>query len=100
MDELYNIQKNRFSELHSQHSKFLNLLKSKEKLDSDTLYKILELNNNIDILITNLINIEYDFIKDDSNHKDKIKDFQDNEKIFKDFMPYIFAYKLLLQNKQ
>lgn len=99
MDELYNIQKNKFGEFHSYFSKFLNLLQDKQKLDNKTLYKILEFNSNMDMLITSLIDIEHDFIEGDEDYVDKLKDYNDNEKIFQHFMPLIFAYKMSLQNK-
>lgn len=97
MDELYIIQKNRFSEFHSYYSKFLNYIKSTEKMDNKTLYKILELNSNMNQLISSLMDIEHDFIKDDENYVDKFVDYKENEAVFKKFMPLIFAYKMALQ---
>lgn len=97
MDELYNIQKNRFSEFHSYYSKFLNYIKESKNLDNKTLYKILELNSNMNQLISSLMDIEHEFIKDDENYVDKFVDYKENEEVFKKFMPLIFAYKMALQ---
>lgn len=96
MNELHEIQINRFSEFHSQYNKFLNMLLNKDKLDNDTLYKILELNSNMNLLITNLIDIEHNFIKDNVDYKDKLKEYNENEEIFKKFLPFIFMYKMTL----
>ena len=96
MNELYEIQKNRFSEFHSQYNKFLNMLINKDKLDNNTLYKILELNSNMNLLINNLIDIEHNFIKDNVDYKDKLKEYNENEEIFKKFLPFIFMYKMTL----
>lgn len=98
MNELYDIQKTRFSEFHSQYNKFLAMIKTKDKLDNKTLFKILELNSNINLLINNLIDIEHDFIKNDINYKDKLKEYNENEEIFKKFLPFIFMYKMSLNN--
>ena len=96
MNELYEIQKNRFSEFHSQYNKFLNMLLTKDNLENETLYKILELNSNINLLINNLIDIEHNFIKDNVDYKDKLKEYNENEEIFKKFLPFIFMYKMTL----
>ena len=99
MDQLYSIQKNKFSEFHSYFSKFLKMLKEPNKLNNKTLYKIIELNSNMDMLITKLIDIEHDFIEDDEDYVEKLKDYNDNEQLFQHFMPLIFAYKMSLQNQ-
>jgi HSP90 family molecular chaperone len=96
MNELYEIQKNRFSEFHSQYNKFLNMLLTKDNLENETLYKILELNSNMNLLINNLIDIEHNFIKDNVDYKDKLKEYNENEEIFKKFLPFIFMYKMTL----
>ena len=96
MNELYEIQKNRFSEFHSQYNKFLNMLLTKDNLENETLYKILELNSNINLLINNLIDIEHNFIKDNVDYKDKLKEYNENAEIFKKFLPFIFMYKMTL----
>ena len=98
MEDLYEIQKNRFSEFHSQYNKFLNMLKTKDKFDNKTLFKILELNNNMNMLINNLIDIEHDFIKDNTDFEDKLKEYNENEEIFKKFLPLIFMYKMSLNS--
>jgi len=98
MNELYEIQKNKFSEFHSQYNKLLTMIKTKEMLDNRTLFKILELNSNMNLLINNLIDIEHEFIKDDCDYKDKLKEYTENEEIFKKFLPLIFMYKMTLNN--
>ena len=53
----------------------------------------------MDMLITKLIDIEHDFIEDDEDYVEKLKDYNDNEQLFQHFMPLIFAYKMSLQNQ-
>ena len=51
------------------------------------------------MLINNLIDIEHDFIKDNTDYTDKLKEYNENEDIFKKFLPLIFMYKMSLNSE-
>ena len=50
------------------------------------------------ISYNNLIDIEHDFIKDNTDFEDKLKEYNENEEIFKKLLPLIFMYKMSLNS--
>lgn len=96
MDTIYINQKNKFSQLHSQYSRFLNFLDKSKNLKRDDLIKIIKLNNDIDAIISNLIDIEHNIIKDldIKEYEDEIKEHDENSKILNSFLPYMLSWKM------
>jgi hypothetical protein len=100
-NDLHDIEKNYFSNTHSNFSKFLKNIKNKE-LTNDTLKKIIIINKKM-LEVNNLLeDINYNINKKNPrltvDIEKELKDYEDNDKAVKHFLPYIMYYRFLMES--
>lgn len=102
--DLYNIEKNHFSNTHSNFSKFLKNIKNiKEKdLSKDNLKKIIILNKKMLEINSLLEDINYGVNRRKGKLplkiENELKDYENNDKAIQQFMPYILYYRFMLDS--
>ena len=96
MSSLNTIQKTIFSDFHRSFNRLLvNLDTKPESISQDTLIDILELNQNINGIITKIDTINYKLLKKNSKkklskkQKEYLADYDKENTIIKAFQPYI-----------
>ena len=96
MSSLNTIEKTVFSDFHRSFNRLLvNLDTRKESISHDTLIDILELNQNINTIITKIDTINYKLLKKSSKkklskkQKKYLEDYEKEEAIIKAFQPYL-----------
>ena len=102
ISDLHDIEKNYFSNTHSNFSKFLKNIKNKN-LSNDNLKKIILLNKKM-LEIDNLLqDINYNINKKKTsisiNIDKELKDFENNDKTIKEFLPYMMYYRFLMESE-
>jgi len=90
---IYEIEKNNFSNLHSSFHKLLNNLKKNNKLSKEKEIKILEINNCIEILNSKLITFNNDT---DYNLENKLKEIDNDNKVINNLIPIALMYRMML----
>ena len=90
---IYEIEKNNFSNLHSSFHKLLNNLKKNNKLSKENEIKILEINNCIEILNSKLITFNNDT---DYNLENKLKEIDNDNKVINNLIPIALMYRMML----
>ena len=101
IEELVDIQKKNFLSLQSDYSKLINFLNHQQKLDDETLVKLIKLNYMFKQISSEIIDIKYSAGKKDKRKKTKenlemIENFEKDQKSIKAFLPYIFYYRFML----
>lgn len=95
--EVYNSEKIRFSSLHNNFHKLLNTIKNgptnQNNMSEDHIYKLLEINELIEILESKII----DFNENNSCLNDTEKsNILKNNKVLNDLMPLFIMYRTIL----
>ena len=90
---IYEIEKNNFSNLQSSFHKLLNNLKQNDKLSKEKEIKILEINNCLDILNSKLISFNDD---KDYNLETKLKEIDNDNKVINNLIPIALMYRIML----
>tara|TARA_Y100001970_G_C13604020_1_gene541593 strand:+ start:132 stop:443 length:312 start_codon:yes stop_codon:yes gene_type:complete len=97
---IINIEKTYFSDIHSQFDTFIKMIKSKDKVSEEVLKTIIVLNKKMQELSSDLEDLNYTLQKSEKRKtkkmKKNIKLYEENEKIIKDFLPYMIYYRFLL----
>jgi hypothetical protein len=106
--ELVNIEKNYFSEFHSNFSRFLNNINNinNKDLNGDTLKKIIIINKKI-LEINNLLEtINYKYNKNKKKNIEinididsELENYEKNDKSIKNFLPFLMYYRFLLETE-
>ena len=91
--DITKIEKKKFSDLQSNFHKMINKL-GKNDISKEQYSKLLEINKNIDILISNLINFN-DTINTENIDK-KIKTIENDNQVINDLIPIALMYRMLL----
>ena len=100
--EIVNLEKNNFSEFHSEFNKLLhNINQCDKNLDIINISKL----SNINKELLNLTNLIKDFnisIKKNNNQEldissiNKLKDFDNDKKTINKFLPYMLYYRMII----
>ena len=97
---IINIEKTYFSDIHSQFDTFIKMIKSKDKVSEEVLKTIIVLNKKMQELSSDLEDLNYTLQKSEKRKNKKMKKniklYEENEKIIKDFLPYMIYYRFLL----
>jgi len=101
-NDLYDIEQNYFSNTHSNFAKLLKNIKNKN-LSNDNLKKIILLNKKM-LEIDNLLqDINYNINKKNSslsiNIDKELKEYENNDKTIKEFLPYMMYYRFLMESE-
>lgn len=101
--ELFSIEKNKFSSLHSDFHKLLNTISKYDNniRNTELIYRFMELNELIDKLNSSVICLKEEILIEEQQmkktNKKKIKEIQNDNKAIKKFLPLIFMYRTLLE---
>ena len=90
------IEKNKFSDLQSNFHKMLNKLDNKN-INREQYLKLLEINKNIDILLSNIIDFNDTSIINNKKLNNKIKEIENDNRVINDLIPIAFIYRMLLK---
>ena len=102
--DIHDIEKNHFSNTHSNFDKFLKNIKNKKNnLSNDNLKKIIILNKKM-LEINNLLeDINYSINKKKSklsiNIEKELKEYEDNDKTIRQFLPYMMYYRFQMESE-
>ena len=99
------IEKDKISNLQSSMSKLINSIKNNQNnLSSNNLCDLMFLNQNIDQLIYEIETLEIKICKKTKNkylshyNKERIENYDHNQKVIDNFIPYMMAYSMMISN--
>ena len=99
------IEKDKLSNLQSSMSKLINTIKDHQnKLSSNNLCDLMFVNQNIDKLISEIETLEIKICKKTKNkylsdyNKERIENYNNNQKVIDNFLPYMMAYSMMISN--
>ena len=101
MDNIYQIQKNKFSSLQSKYHILLNNIKQNKKFNEEIFYDLYEINSEMQSVQNKIDNLLYNLNSKNKKNSEKkrnfMKDYKDDKKTINAFLPMMIYYRLLLQ---
>ena len=97
---ILSIEKEHFSDIHSKFDSFINILSKKEKTDTHILKSIIVLNQKMKELSNEFDELNYllqiSEKKKTKKMKKNIDNYEKNNQVIQDMLPYIIYYRTLL----